>query len=45
MQALPPNMTIGGFLLTTKPRSNPPVSFLEFYLDQIEIAAGKVVPI
>jgi hypothetical protein len=44
LQALPPNTTIGGFLLTTKPRSNPPISFLEFYLDQIQIAARKLVP-
>ncbi len=45
LQALPPNTTIGSFLLKIKPRSNPPVSFLEFYLDKIEIAARKIVPI
>lgn len=44
IQALPPNMTIGGFLLTTKPRSRPPVSFLEFYLSEIEFVGRQIVP-
>lgn len=42
--ALPPAMTVGGFLLMTKPASAPPVSFMEFYLGQIEQVAFKIVP-
>lgn len=42
--ALPPNMTVGSFLLSTKPKSAPPISFLEFYLGEIEKAAQEIVP-
>lgn len=44
LKALPPKLTIGSFLLTTKPKSVPPVSFLEFYLGEIEKAAQNIVP-
>jgi len=41
---LPPNMTVGGFLITTVPTSAPPVSFLEFYFDKIEFTARRIIP-
>ena len=41
---LPPNLTVGGFLGTTKPGSTPPVSFLEFYVAKIDFAAQQIVP-
>jgi hypothetical protein len=44
LQALPPNTTVGSFLITTKPNSNPPISFMEFYLDQVEQVAVHIVP-
>jgi hypothetical protein len=44
LQALPANMTVGGFLMTLKPRSNPPTSFIEFYLEQIHQVALNIVP-
>ena len=45
LTALPPNTTVGSFLLTTKPNTHPPVSFLEYYLTEMEQAAQKIVPI
>lgn len=42
--ALPPNMTVGGFLNTTKPSSIPLLSYLEFYLDRTEFIAKQIVP-
>lgn len=44
LQALPPNTTVGSFLMTTKPNSNPPISFLEFYLSEVNRVAQKIVP-
>jgi hypothetical protein len=41
---LPPNTSPGGFLLMVKPRSTPPVTFLEFYFDEIKKVADKIVP-
>ena len=41
---LPPNMTVGGFLGTTAAASTPPVSFLEFYVGKIDLAARRIVP-
>lgn len=41
---LPPNLTVGGFLGTTVPNSIPPVSFLEFYVAKIDLAAQQIVP-
>ena len=43
LTVLPPNSTVGSFLLTMKPRTSPPLSFLEFYLDEISKAADKIV--
>jgi hypothetical protein len=37
-------MTVGSFLLFIKPKSAPPISFLEFYLGEIEKAAQEIVP-
>lgn len=42
--ALPPNLTIGGFLGMNMPGSTPPLSFLEFYVAKIEFAAKQIVP-
>ncbi len=42
--ALPPGTTVGNFLMTTKPTSTPPISFIEFYLTQIEGVAMIIVP-
>ena len=41
---LPVNLTVGSFLGTTIPGLTPPLSFLEFYLDKIEIVAKQIVP-
>jgi len=41
---LPPNTTPGSFLLALKPRSSPPVSFVEFYFEEIKRVAAKIVP-
>jgi hypothetical protein len=43
LAALPPNTTVGSFLLTTVPASNPPISYMEFYLGEIERAARNIV--
>jgi hypothetical protein len=45
LAALPPNTTVGSFLLTTKPHTNPPVSYFEFYIDKIANAAATIVPL
>ncbi len=42
--ALPANVTVGNFLIMTKPGSTPPVSFMEYYLGQIESVASNIVP-
>jgi hypothetical protein len=42
--SLPQNTTVGSFLITTKPTSNPPVSFLEFYVGEILRVAQNIVP-
>lgn len=42
--ALPPGTTVGNFLITTRPASTPPISFMEFYLTQIEGVAMIIVP-
>lgn len=41
---LPPNLTIAGFLGMTVPGSTPPISFLEFYVNKIDLAAQQIVP-
>ena len=41
---LPPGLTVGGFLGTPSPGSTPPVSFLEFYVAKIDLAAQQIVP-
>lgn len=41
---LPPNLTVGSFLNTTKPGSAPPISFLDFYLDLFQIVAEQIIP-
>lgn len=45
LSALPPHTTVGSFLLTTKPRTTPPVSYFEYYINQISIVASMIVPI
>jgi hypothetical protein len=44
LQALPPGITVGGFLLTLQPNSNPPLSYLDFYLGQVQQVALNIVP-
>jgi hypothetical protein len=47
--ALPPNLSIGGFLNTTKPApplpapSPAPQSFLEYYLEVLEDVAEQII--
>lgn len=41
---LPSNLGIGSFLGMTVPASTPPQSFLELYLDKIELVATQIVP-
>lgn len=41
---LPPNVTVGSFLGMTVSSSSPPVSFLEFYLEKVEVVARLIVP-
>jgi hypothetical protein len=43
LAALPPNTTVGSFLLTTVSASTPPISYMEFYLGEIEKAARNIV--
>lgn len=42
--AYPPDLTVGGFLAMTRPRSSPPESFLEHYLNTVLDVAEKIVP-
>lgn len=42
--ALPPNATVGSFLLIAKPNITPPISFLEFYVREILGIARIIVP-
>lgn len=44
LQALPPDTTVGSFLTTTRPNSNPPISFMEFYLSEVKRVAENIVP-
>jgi hypothetical protein len=44
LPTVPATMTVGTFLLTTKPSTTPPISFMEFYLDEIEEVAKNIVP-
>src|SRR5207247_1240234 len=43
--ALPPKLTVGGFLGMVVPGSTPPMSRLEHYLEKIEFAAHQMVPV
>jgi len=40
----PPNLSVGGFLISTVPSSAPPATFLDHYLDQLRYGASLVVP-
>ena len=42
--SLPLNSTAGAFLGTTAPRTVPPVSFLELYIDSFENCAQQITP-
>jgi hypothetical protein len=44
LTTLPSNFNVGSFLGTTVPGSTPPISFLEFYITRIEIAAQQIIP-
>jgi len=41
--ALPPKLTVGGYLNMLRPASVPPESFLEFYLQKLEDIGEQVV--
>lgn len=40
----PPNLSVAKFLSMTMPLSTPPKSFLQFYLENIHVAASSIVP-
>jgi hypothetical protein len=42
LMVLPPRLTVGGFLNTTKPGVAPPTSFLEFYLDKLQVVSERI---
>lgn len=42
--ALQPNITVGQFLVMIEPHTTPPKTFLEFYVNKIELAARQIVP-
>jgi hypothetical protein len=42
--SLPSGMTVGVFLDTAIPNESPPRSFFEFYLEEIEAIANRIVP-
>ena len=41
---LPSNLTVGTFLCTAIPGASPPQSFLESYLERIELVAQQIIP-
>ena len=43
--SLPANLNVGAFLGRTVPRSSPPQSFFDFYVDRIEMCATQLVPV
>ena len=43
--SVPPNRTAGAFLGTIIPASAPPISFLENYLNKLELCAGQIIPL
>ena len=45
LKTLPPRLTIGGFLITTKPHSSPPTTFLEDYLSYLRLMSQQIIPI
>lgn len=44
LAAFPPDMTVGSFLMMTKPHTTPPISYFEHYLDQIAQTADRIIP-
>lgn len=44
LQALPPGITVGGFLLALQPNSNPPLTYLDLYLGHVQQVALNIVP-
>jgi hypothetical protein len=44
LAAFPPGMTVGSFLMTTKPSTTPPISYFEHYLNQIAHTANQIIP-
>jgi len=43
--AYPKGLTVGGFLCTLVLHSSPPVDFFESYLEKLEIASRRLVPV
>jgi len=44
LRALPPNTTVGNFLMTLVPNETPPKSYFELYLEKLEDSAKNIVP-
>jgi hypothetical protein len=44
LKTVPADTTVGKFLLTIKPKTNPPSSFLDFYFQEIEVIAREIIP-
>lgn len=43
LTALPANLTVGGFLITTKAGTSPPESYLEYFLSIFQTSADQIV--
>jgi hypothetical protein len=41
---LPPHLSVGSFLITLVPLAAPPRSFLDEFIDRVELIADKIVP-
>lgn len=44
LKTLPVGLTVGGFLSMAVPASSPPMSFLEYYIIHLRVAADRIVP-
>ena len=41
---VPPRTTVGSFLAATKPGTTPPISFVDYYLNELSHMAQEIVP-
>jgi hypothetical protein len=44
LPTVPAAMSVGSFLITVVPAITPPITYMDFYLDQVESAAMAIVP-